>query len=49
MVLYLAWDAHGGASRPYPVLVEALESLIEEADPLGLRVFWIKTNIQAFW
>ena len=30
------------------VLVDALESLSEEADPLGLRVSWIKTNVQAF-
>ena len=32
------------------VILEALESLSEEAEPLGLRVSWIKTNswIQAF-
>ena len=30
------------------VLAEALESLSEEAEPLGLRGFWIKTKVQAF-
>ncbi len=30
------------------ILTEALESLSEEAEPLGLRVSWIKTKIQAF-
>ena len=30
------------------VLVEAIESLIEKAWPLELRVSWIKTKIQAF-
>ena len=30
------------------VLSEALETLSEEAEPLGLRVSWIKTKIQAF-
>ena len=29
-------------------LTEALEALSEEAEPLGLRVSWIKTKIQAF-
>ena len=30
------------------VLTEALESLSEEAEPLGLRVSWVKTKIQEF-
>ena len=30
------------------ILTEALETLSEEAEPLGLRVSWIKTKIQAF-
>ena len=30
------------------VLVLALDSLNEEAKPLGLKVSWIKTKIQAF-
>ena len=30
------------------VLAVALESLSEEADPLGLRVSWVKTKVQAF-
>ena len=30
------------------VLTEALETLSEEAEPLGLRVSWVKTKIQAF-
>ena len=29
-------------------ITEALETLSEEAEPLGLRVSWIKTKIQAF-
>ena len=29
-------------------LPEALETLSEESEPLGLRVSWIKTKIQAF-
>ena len=29
-------------------LTEALETLSEESEPLGLRVSWIKTKIQAF-
>ena len=30
------------------VLPGALDSLSEEAEPLGLRVSWIKTKVQAF-
>ena len=30
------------------VLEGALDSLSEEAEPLGLRVSWIKTKVQAF-
>ena len=30
------------------VLAEALDSLWEEAEPLGLRESWIKTKVQAF-
>ena len=30
------------------VLAGALESLSEEAKPLGLRFFWIKTEVEAF-
>ena len=30
------------------VLAGALDSLSQEAEPLGLRVSWIKTNVQAF-
>ena len=30
------------------VLTGALDSLSEEAEPLGLRVSWIKTKVQAF-
>jgi hypothetical protein len=30
------------------ILIEALESLSEEAEPLGLRVSWVKTKIQVF-
>ena len=34
--------------RTTEVLADALESLSEEAEPLGLRVSWIKTKVQAF-
>ena len=30
------------------VLAEKLDSLIEEEEPLGLRVSWIKSKVQAF-
>ena len=30
------------------VISEALESLREEAETVGLRAFWIKTKVQAF-
>ena len=30
------------------VLANAPESLSEETEPLGLRVSWIKTKVQAF-
>ena len=30
------------------ILLGALEVLNEESEPLGLRVFWVKTKIQAF-
>ena len=30
------------------ILLGALEVLNEESEPLGLRVSWIKTKIQAF-
>ena len=30
------------------ILLEALEVLNEESEPLGLRVSWVKTKIQAF-
>ena len=30
------------------ILLGALELLIEESEPLGLRVSWVKTKIQAF-
>ena len=29
-------------------LTEALETMSEESEPLGLHVSWIKTEIQAF-
>ena len=29
------------------ILLGALEALNEESEPLGLRVFWVKTKIQA--
>ncbi len=30
------------------ILIEALEKLSEESEPLGLRVSWVKTKVQAF-
>jgi len=30
------------------ILLGALEVLNEESEPLGLRVYWVKTEIQAF-
>ena len=30
------------------ILLGALEVLNEESEPLGLRIFWVKTKIQAF-
>ena len=34
--------------RRLDILLGALEVLIEGSEPLGLRVSWVKTKIQAF-
>ena len=34
--------------RRLDILFGALKGLIEESEPLGLRVSWVKTKIQAF-
>jgi len=35
-------------AETFDILLEALEVLNEESEPLGLRVPWVKTKIQAF-
>ena len=35
-------------AETFDILLEALELLNEESEPLGLRVPWVKTKIQAF-
>ena len=35
-------------AKTLDILLGALEVLNEESEPLGLRVYWVKTEIQAF-